>query len=132
MDKIKENLIHYIFEEYLEIYEKAGYDVSSTLLDYMKMVSDFYKNPVYDLILNSFRVNYSLFSPLLIKKNKEKILFHKTSYYDSIINNASSKNAIVINIRPNILKNFLFRRTLCYPLFKNFYQDLYSGIINFG
>ncbi len=130
MDKVKENLIHYIFEEYLEIYENAGYDVKSTLLDYMKMVSDFYKNPVNDLILNSFRINYSLFSPLLIKKNKEKILFHKTSYYDSIINKASSKNAIVINIRPNVLKNFLFKRTLCYPLSKNFYKDLYSGIIN--
>lgn len=61
MEKVKEDLIHYIFEEYLEIYEKAGYDVKSTLLDYMKMVSDFYKNPVNNLILNSFRINYSLF-----------------------------------------------------------------------
>jgi hypothetical protein len=131
MEKFKKNLRYFIFEEYLEIIKMAGFDARSPVLDNLKIVSNYYKNPLINLILKSFRLNYSLFSPLLIKKDKKKILFHKTTKFDSIINNASSNNAIVLGIsRPNALKNLLFRRTIYYPLFKNFHENLYSGIIN--
>ena len=129
MNEIKENLMHYIFEEYLEINKMGGLDARSPVLDNLKIISNYYKNPVYDLILRSFRVNYSLLSPLYIKKDKKRILFHKTSKYQSIINN-SSNNAIMLGIRPDALKNFLFKRTIYYPFFKSFYDDLYLGIIN--
>jgi len=130
MKKFKKNLRYFIFEEYLEINEMAGFDARSPVLNNLKIVSDYYKNPFFNLILKSFRLNYSLFSPLFIKKDKAKILFHKTTKFDLILNSASSKNAIVLGIRPNALKNFLFRRTIYYPLFKNFHENLYSGIIN--
>ena len=75
MNEIKENLMHYIFEEYLEINKMAGLMHVLTVLDNLKIVSNYYKNPVYDLILKSFRVNYSLFSPSIYQKGqKENII----------------------------------------------------------
>ena len=74
---------------------------------------------------------FLIFIDINKKRIKKKILFHKTTKFKSIINSASSKNAIVLGIRPDSIKNFFFNRTIYYPLFKNFYKNLYLGIINY-
>jgi hypothetical protein len=131
MKKIENNLRWFLFEEYLEMCNKSGFDVRPKVWNDLSEYTKIYKNPMVKIVLKGFRANYSLFSPLSLKKNEKRILFQNgINKYISIIDKASKRNAIVLGIKKSALCNFISKRTMYYPVFDNVYYDLNLGIIN--
>lgn len=130
MTKIKKDLRWFLFEEYQEMYKKEGTDMRSLILNYLKHYSQLYKNPLIKIGLKTFRTNYTLFSPLSKKKEKTILFQNGIGRYNSIINESSKKNAIILGIKTSALWDFISKRTMYYPVFDNVYLDLNMGIIN--
>ncbi len=130
MTKRGSDLRWVLFEEVTEKFKKSGPNLSDTILSYLKRRTRIFKNPLIKFVLKCFRINYSIFSPIAIKKGEKRILFqYGLIRYDSIIEKASKKNAIILGLKKSVLWDFLSRRTMYFPIFDNVYLNLYLGLI---
>lgn len=121
----------FLYEEFLEMIENKGLNNREDVLNKLKDQSKFYNRPLIKFLSKIFRIKYSLIKPFLNNKNKIRILFQKdTGKYSSIINKSSSNRAILMGLKSNSFKNFIFKGTIYYPIFNIFNEYLYQGVID--
>lgn len=127
----KNDLRWYLFEEFQQTCAQEGLNSHQLILTDLEKHSKIFNNLLIKFILTGLRTDYGLFSHLYPKNNEKTILFQNmVARYPSIIDKSSKMNAILLGVKPRVLKDLLSRKVRYYPIFDNVFADLYSGIIS--